>query len=113
MIGLALASTIMIAGLAVWTWYDFSDVLADAETIDSSTAMAMDAVARSSLQAVDGVLESVVGRIDGKATLEGDLRYERFGALHIQSAMSEALLADALSERGGSRLSNTPRPLCG
>jgi two-component sensor histidine kinase len=65
-IGLALASTIMIAGLAVWTWYDFSDVLADAETIDSSTAMAMDAVARSSLQAVDGVLESVVGRIDGK-----------------------------------------------
>jgi two-component sensor histidine kinase len=66
-IGLALASIIMIAGLAVWTWYDFSDVLADAETIDRSTAMAMDTVARSSLQAVDGVLESVVGRIDGKA----------------------------------------------
>jgi hypothetical protein len=54
----------MIAGLAVWTWYDFSDVLADAETINSSTAKALDGVARSSLQAVDGVLESVVGRID-------------------------------------------------
>jgi hypothetical protein len=64
--GLALASTIMIAGLAVWTWYDFSDVLADAETINSSTAKALDGVARRSLQAVDGVLESVVGRIDEK-----------------------------------------------
>jgi predicted ATPase/class 3 adenylate cyclase len=32
--------------------------------------------------------------------LEGDLRYERFGALHNLSAMSEALFADALSERG-------------
>ena len=64
MIGLALASTIMVAGLAVWTWYDFSDVLADAETINSSTAMSMDVVARGSLQAVDGVLDSLVGRID-------------------------------------------------
>jgi two-component sensor histidine kinase len=64
LIGLALASTIIVAGLAVWTSYDFSDVLADAETIDASTAMAMDVVARNSLQAVDGVLESVVGRID-------------------------------------------------
>ena len=62
--GFALASTIMVAGLAVWTWYDFSDVLADAKTINSSTAMRMDTVARSSLQAVDGVLESVVGRVE-------------------------------------------------
>ena len=49
LIGLALASTIIVAGLAVWTWYDYSDVLADAETIDASTAMAMDAVARPSI----------------------------------------------------------------
>ena len=63
-IGLALASTIIVAGLAVWTWHDFSDVLADAETIDRSTAMTMDAIARSSLQSVDGVLEAVVERID-------------------------------------------------
>jgi two-component sensor histidine kinase len=63
-IGLFLASTIIVAGLAAWTWSDFSDVLADAETIVSSTSRAMDDVARSSLQAVDGVLESVVGRID-------------------------------------------------
>jgi class 3 adenylate cyclase/tetratricopeptide (TPR) repeat protein len=32
--------------------------------------------------------------------LEGDLRYERFGALQIPSALSEALLADALSALG-------------
>ena len=63
-IGLALASIIIAAGLAVWTWFDFADVLADAETIDLSTVMAMDAVARNSLQAVDGVLESVVDTID-------------------------------------------------
>jgi hypothetical protein len=63
-IGLALASTVIVAGLAVWTWYDFSDVLADAETIDRSTAMTMDGIARSSLQSVDGVLEAVVERID-------------------------------------------------
>src|SRR3974390_1747377 len=50
-IGLVLASTIIVAGLAAWTWSDFSDVLADAETIVSSTSRAMDDVARSSLQA--------------------------------------------------------------
>ena len=103
--GLALASTIMVAGLAVWTWYDFSDVLADAETIDSSTAMAMDTVARSSLQAVDGVLESVVGRIDregigslaaesGKQALE---RYARrlpgTGAIYVADSAGNVVAA--------------------
>ena len=63
-IGLLLASTFILAGLAAWTWSDFSDVLADAETIVASTSLAMDDVSRSSLQAVDGVLESVVGRIE-------------------------------------------------
>jgi two-component sensor histidine kinase len=72
LIGLALASTIIVAGLAVWTWYDYSDVLADAETIDTSAVIAMDSVARSSLQAVDGVLESAVGRIarEGMGSLD-------------------------------------------
>jgi len=63
-IGLALASTIIVAGLAAWTWSDFSTVLADAQTIVLSTSRAMDDVASTSLQAVDGVLESVVARID-------------------------------------------------
>jgi two-component sensor histidine kinase len=58
-IGLVLASTLILIGLAAWTWSDYSDVLADAETIVSATSQAMDDVARSSLQAVDGVLESM------------------------------------------------------
>jgi len=45
---------------------DFSDALAGAETIVSSTAMAMDTVASNSLQAVDGVLQSTHDRIDGR-----------------------------------------------
>ena len=51
--GLFLASTIIIAGLAAWILSDFSDALAAAEMIVSSTAM--DTVASNSLQAV-GVL---------------------------------------------------------
>jgi two-component sensor histidine kinase len=63
-IGLVLASTLILIGLAAWTWSDYSDVLADAETIVSATSQAMDHVASSSLQAVDGVLESLVRKID-------------------------------------------------
>jgi len=63
-IRLVLGSIIIVAGLAAWTWSDFSDVLADAETIVLSTSLAMDDVARNSLQAVDGVLESIVESID-------------------------------------------------
>jgi len=62
--GLVLASTIIIAGLVAWTLSDFSDARASAETIVSSTAMAMDTLASNSLQAVDGVLESALDRID-------------------------------------------------
>ena len=62
--GLFLASTIIIAGLVAWILSDFSDALAGAETIVSSTAMAMDTVASNSLQAVDGVLESTLDRIN-------------------------------------------------
>jgi two-component sensor histidine kinase len=104
-IGLALASAIIVAGLAAWTWYDFSDVLADAETIDSSTAMAMDTVARSSLRAVDGVLESVVGRIDekgiGKLAVESERqtleRYARrlpgTGAINVVDSAGNVVAA--------------------
>ena len=51
--GLFLASTGIIAGLVAWILSDFSDALAAAEMIVSSTAM--DTVASNSLQAV-GVL---------------------------------------------------------
>jgi two-component sensor histidine kinase len=63
---LLLALTIIVAGLAVWTWSDFLDVRSDAETIVSTTALAMDDLTRDSLQAVDGVLESLVARIEEK-----------------------------------------------
>jgi class 3 adenylate cyclase/tetratricopeptide (TPR) repeat protein len=38
--------------------------------------------------------------LERNVALEGDLRYERFGAPAIQSALAEALLADVLSELG-------------
>ena len=38
--------------------------------------------------------------LERNAALEGDLRYERFGAPGIQSAVSEAWLADVLSQLG-------------
>ena len=66
-----------------------------AETIVSSTAMAMDTVASNSLQAVDGVLESTLDSIDGGgiaklASQSGREKLERFvrrlpgtGAIYI------------------------------
>jgi len=79
--GLILASTIIITGLVAWTLSDFSDALAGAETIVSSTAMAMDTVASNTLQAVDGVLESALDRIDerGMANLPSELEREKLG----------------------------------
>lgn len=62
---LVLASAIIVAGFAVRTLSDFSDALTGAETIISSTAMAMDTVATNYLQAVDGVLESTLDRMNG------------------------------------------------
>jgi len=92
---LVLASTIIIAGLVAWILSDFSDALASAERIVSSTAMAMDTVASNSLQAVDGVLESTLDSIDGGgiaklASQSGREKLERFvrrlpgtGAIYI------------------------------
>jgi two-component sensor histidine kinase len=65
-IALVLASTIIVAGLAVWTWLDFSDAESDAEAIVLATSLSMDDLTRASFQAVDGVLESLVARIEEK-----------------------------------------------
>jgi hypothetical protein len=62
----ALALTIILGGLAIWTWSEFSVFRSDAETIVSATALTMDDIARNSLDRVDGVLETVVGRIEEK-----------------------------------------------
>jgi len=62
--GLVLALAVIVAGLVAWTLSDFSAARASAETIVASTALAMDTLASNSLQAVDGVLESALDRID-------------------------------------------------
>jgi hypothetical protein len=61
----ALAVIIILGGLT-WTWSEFSVFRSDAETIVSATALTMDDIARNSLDRVDGVLETVVGRIEEK-----------------------------------------------
>jgi tetratricopeptide (TPR) repeat protein len=50
--------------------------------------------------AVRGELSEAAVLLARNAALEGDLRYERFGAPAIQSALSAAMLADVLSELG-------------
>ena len=47
-----------------------------------------------------GELRDAVALLERNLTLDGDLRYERFGAPAIQSVLSRALLADALSQLG-------------
>ena len=50
--------------------------------------------------AARGEFSDAAGFLERNVALEGDLRYERFGAPAIQSALAEALLADVLSELG-------------
>jgi class 3 adenylate cyclase/tetratricopeptide (TPR) repeat protein len=47
-----------------------------------------------------GEFSDAVTFLERNVALEGDLRYERFGALNIQSALSGAWLADVLSQLG-------------
>jgi tetratricopeptide (TPR) repeat protein len=47
-----------------------------------------------------GDIREAIALFDRNVALEGDLRYERFGAPGIQWALSGALLADALSQCG-------------
>ena len=103
--GLGLASTIIIAGLLAWNLSDFSEARASAETIVASTAMAMDTLASNSLQAVDGVLESALERIDERgiaslASASQREKLERFvrrlpgtGAIYIVDDAGNVLAA--------------------
>jgi two-component sensor histidine kinase len=61
-----LAVTVILGGLANWTWSDFSNFRSDAETIVSATALTMDDQASHILHAIDGVLETVSARIEEK-----------------------------------------------
>jgi two-component sensor histidine kinase len=67
----------MVAGLAFWTWSDFSCARSDAETIVATTALTMDEFTHESLQAVDGVLESLVAKIDERGIGNLDNETER------------------------------------
>jgi two-component sensor histidine kinase len=62
-IGLVLATTAILAGLAVWTWADFADAYGDAQAKTSAAAVAVDELASRSLMAIDVVLETVVARV--------------------------------------------------
>src|SRR5262245_53881642 len=62
----ALALAFILGAVALWTWAEFSVFRSDAETIVSATALTMDDLARNSLDRVDGVVETVVGRIEEK-----------------------------------------------
>ena len=58
-----LAATSIIGGLIFWTRTDFAEARRNAETKVSAAALAMEELARSSLLAIDGVLESVASRV--------------------------------------------------
>ena len=58
-----LAATSIIVGLIFWTRTDFAEARRNAETKVSAAALAMEELARSSLLAIAGVLESVASRV--------------------------------------------------
>ena len=66
MIRLGVASAAIVAGLALWTWSDYADARSDAEAKVSAAAVAMSDLARWSLVAIEGVIASVVERINEK-----------------------------------------------
>jgi two-component sensor histidine kinase len=59
-----LAGVVILAGLALWTWADFEDTRRDAEIKVLAAAIAIEELARHSLLAIDGVLESIVARLE-------------------------------------------------
>jgi hypothetical protein len=65
-IACVLAAGAIVAGMTVWTWTDFEDTHRDAEIKVSAAAIAVEEIARHSLLAIDGVLESVVSRLEEK-----------------------------------------------
>jgi hypothetical protein len=58
-----LAATSIVVGLIFWTQTDFAEARRNAEANVSAAALAMEELARSSLLAIDGVLESVASRV--------------------------------------------------
>jgi hypothetical protein len=86
----ALALTIILGGLAIWTWSEFSVSRSNAETIVSATAPTMDDIARNSLDRVDGVLESVVGRIEEKGIDNLDSEAEKAALRRLARPLPDA-----------------------
>jgi hypothetical protein len=69
----------IVAGLIFWTRTDFAEAHRTAEAKVSAAALAMEELARSSLLAIDGVLEAVASRIaeQGLDKLSSDSEQER------------------------------------
>jgi len=78
---LGLASATIIVGLVIWTWSDFGDARGDGESKVSAATVAISDLARWSLVAIDGVIESAVARIAEKGidqlTSETELEHLR------------------------------------
>jgi tetratricopeptide (TPR) repeat protein len=76
------------------------EALIIARTLDDRS---MEMVAKSNVgltHIVRGEFRDAISLLEGNATLEGDLRFERFGTAQVVSARSEILLSHALTELG-------------
>ena len=100
-IALVLASTIIVAGLAVWTWLDFSDVKSDAEAIVSTTSLAMGYTAVAAL-VVSGLINGwyLVGSVSAlTGSLYGQLLVTKlclFGGMLALAALNRFWLVPSL-----------------
>jgi two-component sensor histidine kinase len=103
----ALALTIILGGLATWTWSEFAVFRSDAETIVSATALTMDDIARNSLDRVDGVLETVVGRIEEKGFDNINSEAERAALRRLTRPLPETGTI-VLSNTGGNIVAAVP-----
>jgi hypothetical protein len=113
-IELVLAATAIAAGLAFWTWADFSDAHSDARAKVAAAAVAVDELASRSLLAIDVVLETVVTRAAerGLDTLRSEPEQERLkriarrlpetGTVFIADKAGDIVASTASSPVGGS-----------
>jgi PAS domain S-box-containing protein len=76
--GLALVSALLVAALAWWTWWDFSDARGDAENRIAAAALVTRGHAARSLLAIDAVLVAIieVAERDGFDALRSETHVE-------------------------------------
>jgi two-component sensor histidine kinase len=104
----ALALTIILGGLAIWSWSDFSDFRGDAETIVSATALTIEDHARNSLDAIDAVLQSVVVRIEEKDFENLGFEAEREGLIKRLARPLPATATIVVADHDGNIVAAVP-----